>query len=95
MSTDTSRSVPTIESTTLTTQTTTRSLSEQTLVPTTPAAVKPVVAQQQVVNGVPTISGTGTLPKPTSFVKNNGDGRLILDGKIYRIAGPNVRSARG
>lgn len=35
------------------------------------------------------ITGTGTLPKPTSFVSRNGQG-LYLDGSPYRIVGPNI-----
>ncbi|GAA6004062.1 uncharacterized protein JCM10292_005861 [Rhodotorula paludigena] len=41
--------------------------------------------------GDTTISGTGTLPKPTSFVKRPKDSQLLtLDDKPYRIVGPNI-----
>ncbi|GAA5870676.1 hypothetical protein JCM8547_005027 [Rhodosporidiobolus lusitaniae] len=36
-----------------------------------------------------TISGTGTLPKPTAFVTRSGQ-QLKLGGKYYRIVGPNI-----
>ncbi|GAA5915850.1 hypothetical protein JCM6882_006821 [Rhodosporidiobolus microsporus] len=36
-----------------------------------------------------TIQGTGTLPKPTAFVKRSGQ-QLVLSGKNYRIVGPNI-----
>ncbi|BGP03687.1 hypothetical protein NBRC10513v2_007421 [Rhodotorula toruloides] len=36
-----------------------------------------------------TISGTGTLPKPTTFVKRSGQ-QLTLNGGNFRIAGPNI-----
>lgn len=39
--------------------------------------------------GATTISGTGTLPKPTAFVKRSGQ-QLTLGGQTYRIAGPNI-----
>jgi len=39
--------------------------------------------------GATTVSGTGTLPKPTSFVKRSGQ-KLTLNGKMFRIAGPNI-----
>ena len=39
--------------------------------------------------GATTIAGTGTLPKPTAFVKRSGQ-QLTLSGKTYRIAGPNI-----
>lgn len=40
--------------------------------------------------GSTTITGTGSLPKPTSYVKRNGANGLSLDGKPYRIVGPNI-----
>ncbi|GAA5841643.1 hypothetical protein JCM9279_000714 [Rhodotorula babjevae] len=41
--------------------------------------------------GSSTVSGTGTLPKPTTFVKRAaGSQKLTLDGKTYRIVGPNI-----
>jgi len=39
--------------------------------------------------GQSTVRGTGTLPKPTKFVKRSGK-QLLLDGKPYRPVGPNV-----
>ncbi|GAA6021591.1 hypothetical protein JCM10207_005077 [Rhodosporidiobolus poonsookiae] len=36
-----------------------------------------------------TVKGTGTLPKPTAFVKRSGT-KLELGSKEYRIAGPNI-----
>ena len=39
--------------------------------------------------GQTTVTGTGTLPKPTSFVAKNGL-QLQLDGRPYRIVGPNA-----
>ncbi|GAA98564.1 glycoside hydrolase family 5 protein [Mixia osmundae IAM 14324] len=36
-----------------------------------------------------TITGTGTLPKPTAFVTRSGQ-TLQLSGKTYRMAGPNI-----
>ncbi|GAA6003707.1 hypothetical protein JCM10207_003557 [Rhodosporidiobolus poonsookiae] len=37
------------------------------------------------------ITGTGTLPKPTSFVKKEKGGqRLLLDGENFRMVGPNM-----
>lgn len=38
---------------------------------------------------VTTVTGTGTLPKPTTFVKRSGTS-LILNGKAYKIVGPNM-----
>ncbi|KAK4046663.1 hypothetical protein OIO90_006475 [Microbotryomycetes sp. JL221] len=35
------------------------------------------------------ISGTGTLPKPTSFVQKQGSS-LTLDGSPFRMVGPNI-----
>ncbi|SCV71400.1 BQ2448_2988 [Microbotryum intermedium] len=41
--------------------------------------------------GRTTISGTGTLPKPTSYVKRASSGQgLTLDGATYRIVGTNI-----
>ncbi|GAA5919240.1 hypothetical protein JCM6882_001106 [Rhodosporidiobolus microsporus] len=38
-----------------------------------------------------TITGTGTLPKPTSFVQRRHHGQhLHLEGENYRIVGPNI-----
>ncbi|KAI5480773.1 glycoside hydrolase family 5 protein [Pseudohyphozyma bogoriensis] len=38
------------------------------------------------------ITGTGTLPKPTSFVKrqNSISQNLVLDGSAFKIVGPNI-----
>ncbi|KAM0756090.1 glycoside hydrolase [Meredithblackwellia eburnea MCA 4105] len=37
------------------------------------------------------INGTGTLPKPTSFVQKDPNSQnLLLDNKPYRIVGPNI-----
>ncbi|GAA5820856.1 hypothetical protein JCM3770_007270 [Rhodotorula araucariae] len=41
--------------------------------------------------GATTIKGTGTLPKPTTFVtRASGSQQLTLNGAAYRIAGPNI-----
>jgi mannan endo-1,4-beta-mannosidase len=40
-------------------------------------------------DGLTTISGTGTLPKPTAFVTRNGV-QLQLSDSPYRIVGPNI-----
>ncbi|SCZ98387.1 BZ3500_MvSof-1268-A1-R1_Chr3-2g06336 [Microbotryum saponariae] len=36
-----------------------------------------------------TISGTGTLPRPTTWVKRSGQ-QLTLNGKNFRMVGPNI-----
>ncbi|GAA6024642.1 hypothetical protein JCM10207_003909 [Rhodosporidiobolus poonsookiae] len=56
--------------------------------PTTTAAPVPTCAAAY--NGAATtVKGTGTLPRPTAFVKKSGT-KLVLGSKEYRIAGPNI-----
>ncbi|KAM0754027.1 glycoside hydrolase [Meredithblackwellia eburnea MCA 4105] len=56
---------------------------------TAPTIEKRTTCAAKYAPGGTTITGTGTLPKPTTFVSKSGQG-LVLDGKSYRIAGPNM-----
>ncbi len=53
------------------------------------ATATPTTCAPKYTAGATTISGTGTLPKPTSFVKRSGEA-LTLDGTNFRIVGPNI-----
>ncbi|KAK4701131.1 mannan endo-1,4-beta-mannosidase, partial [Phenoliferia sp. Uapishka_3] len=57
------------------------------------STAKPQVLVQcaQRMTGATTISGTGTLPKPTSFVKTSGQ-TLSLDGKPFKIVGTSEKT---
>ncbi|GAA6034679.1 hypothetical protein JCM8097_001113 [Rhodosporidiobolus ruineniae] len=57
-------------------------------VPTTTTPPAPVCAPTYA-GAATTIRGTGTLPKPTAFVKRSGTS-LTVSGRGYRIAGPNI-----
>jgi len=53
------------------------------------ATPTPTTCASQYTGGATTISGTGTLPKPTAFVQRSGE-QLTLGGATFRIVGPNI-----
>ncbi|GAA94324.1 glycoside hydrolase family 5 protein [Mixia osmundae IAM 14324] len=82
----TKKKTTTVAKATSTTKATAASSSKAVTATTaTPSSTCPVTYTE----GATTIAGTGTLPKPTAFVKRSGQ-NLLLNGKNYRMAGPNV-----
>lgn len=64
-----------------------KKVSSSSPTPTAPPLAAAACAPSMVASV--TINGTGTLPRPTSFVKRSGQ-RLNLDGKPFRIVGTNM-----
>ncbi|ORY88384.1 glycoside hydrolase superfamily [Leucosporidium creatinivorum] len=95
----TPRTTPvTSKSTTTTTKTTTTTAKTTTTTPASSSTTS-IAASSTTTSGTcaPTyvvsqmISGTGTLPKPTSFVKRAATGQgLALDGTAFRVVGANI-----
>ncbi|GAA5834477.1 hypothetical protein JCM11251_007018 [Rhodosporidiobolus azoricus] len=96
--TTTRKTTTTVKTTTKKTTTTTRKLAATTAKTTvkvttttkaaTTAAPTPTCAAPYT-GAATTVKGTGALPRPTAFVKRSGQ-QLVLGGKSYRIAGPNI-----
>ncbi|BGP37278.1 hypothetical protein JCM10449v2_001183 [Rhodotorula kratochvilovae] len=79
----------TTSTTTTTSQTTSTTTTSKTTTSAAPTTTTPSCAPRY--TGATTISGTGTLPKPTAFVKRAaGSQKLTLSGREYRIVGPNI-----
>ncbi|GAA5830082.1 hypothetical protein JCM11251_006867 [Rhodosporidiobolus azoricus] len=75
--------------TTTTTRTTTTTTTTTRTTTTTTTSTTPAVTCAPRWTADSTIRGTGTLPKPTSFVTRSGQ-QLKLENKNYRIVGPNI-----
>lgn len=98
-STTTTTSTATTTTSTTTTRLTTPSTTTTTPAPptTTPTSTTPTtttsrtstICAPRYTGGQYTITGTGTLPKPTAFVKRNGR-QLQVNGQAYRPVGPNI-----
>ncbi|SGY60627.1 BQ5605_C007g04458 [Microbotryum silenes-dioicae] len=74
-----------------TTATTTPSKNPTTTATTTASTTSAGTCAPAYTAGGTTISGTGTLPKATSYVKRASSGQgLTLDGATYRIVGTNI-----
>ncbi|GAA5982721.1 hypothetical protein JCM11641_007767 [Rhodosporidiobolus odoratus] len=80
-------SMITITSTSSASATTTTHLSSSSSLAVSPSSI--VTCAARYTGGATTISGTGTLPKPTAFVTRSGQ-QLKLGSANYRIVGPNI-----
>jgi len=76
---------------TVTTTTTTTTTAKPSSARTSSASSASSTCAPLYTGGATTISGTGTLPKPTAFVKRAaGSQKLTVSGKEYRIVGPSA-----